>query len=161
MGPASNSAQLQPLRGMQEGSVDKAGRLKVNAKMVAHLAAGGFTEFWVTTLDERTIRIYPMPEWIETEKMLMAAQGAQAAQAKSALFFSDYYGDDAKFDSSNRMTIPTTLRKKFGMEDISVSLRVNKGHIEVLTPQMLENRFTEARSNAAQAVDELEAMGMR
>ena len=146
---------------MHEGSVDKAGRLKLSAKLTSHLAAGGFDEYWITTIDERTIRIYPMPEWIETEKLLQAAQGPQAARAKNVLFLANYYGDVAKIDGSNRMTIPTTLRKKLGLEDAAVTMWIDKGHIEVLTPQVIEERFTEARSGGKKDVEELEAAGMR
>lgn len=150
-----------PLRGMHEASVDKAGRIKLNGKMASHLAAAGFDLFWITSLDERTIRIYPMPEWIETEKLLQAAQGENAAKAKNLLFLANFYGDEAKMDGSNRLTIPTTLRKKLGLEDAAVSVWIDRGHLEVLTPQVIEERFTSARSNSTQDLSDMEALGMR
>ena len=159
MSTTANSGLLGPLRGMHEGSVDKAGRVKLSGKMAAHLS--GFELFWITTLDERTVRIYPMPEWMETEKMLTSAQGEQAAKAKNLLFLANYYGDEAKIDGSNRMTIPTTLRKKLGLEDAAVTMWVDRGHVEVLTPQVIEERFTQARSGGGQDLADLEAAGMR
>ena len=49
--------------GVPQASVDDKGRLKLPVEFIAYLEAFGGKKLFITTLDKRTGRIYPMSVW--------------------------------------------------------------------------------------------------
>lgn len=158
---ANRQVHLRPLRGYHGGSVDKAGRAKVPAKVLSHLReCGDLKKFWITTVYGNDMRIYPEAEWSQVEEHLLNPAPEQRQAFNDSRHNADYYGEDAELDSQNRLILPAKLRRKLEMEDASVLFRVMRGYIEVVLaePTAAHIESLEARSAENRAV--LEASGL-
>ncbi len=61
---------VEPPRGLRQASVDSKGRLKLPVAIKEYLAEFGDTKVFITSLDGRIARIYPISTWRENEKVL-------------------------------------------------------------------------------------------
>ena len=109
------------LRGNAETKIDEKGRLKVPAdfKKVFELECPE-SKFYITSVDGKTARIYPMDEWRRIEEKL-AKLGSFNAAKKKFLNKVNYYGQTVEMDGQGRLLLPQTLREAAGlMGDVSV-----------------------------------------
>jgi MraZ protein len=94
-------------------------------------------DVFVTSLTGESVRIYPMPIWLETERKL----SAMPANHPSRLKFLDrvnYYGQTVELDDQGRVVIPAHLRDSASIKgDVRVFGRID--HLEVWN----EERFTQ------------------
>jgi MraZ protein len=94
-------------------------------------------DVFVTSLTGESVRIYPIPIWLETERKL----SAMPANHPSRLKFLDrvnYYGQTAELDDQGRVVIPAHLRDSASIKgDVRVFGRID--HLEVWN----EERFTQ------------------
>ena len=94
-------------------------------------------DVFVTSLTGESVRIYPMPIWLETERKL----SAMPANHPSRLKFLDrvnYYGQTAELDDQGRVVIPAHLRESASIVgDVRVFGRID--HLEVWN----QERFTQ------------------
>ena len=102
------------LRGNISARIDDKGRLKVPAafRVLIHDQHG--SNLYVTSLNGESVRIYPMPVWLEIESRLAKVPSTHPARVK---FFDrvNYYGQQAEFDSQGRVLIHPRLRESAGM----------------------------------------------
>ena len=100
--------------------VDNKGRLKVPASLLAALKEFG-TEFFITSEDGDSVRIYPRQIWTEVEKRLVHLCSLNR-QRQKLLTRAKYFGQTVVMDDQGRALIPAVLRETARM----------KGEVDVL-----------------------------
>ena len=104
------------LRGNSPATVDEKGRLKLPSSFKAELETfaqgegGGAPRHYLTSLDGRSARIYPMPVWEAIEARLAALPSTSAAKRKF-LETTAYFGSEVEPDVQGRFVIPPILRE--------------------------------------------------
>ena len=97
------------MRGSAPARIDEKGRLKIPTIFRGAIQDKKGPDVFVTSLTGDSVRIYPMPVWLEIEKKL----SAMPANHPSRLKFLDrvnYYGQASELDSQGRVVIPQLLR---------------------------------------------------
>ena len=104
------------LRGNAPATVDEKGRLKLPTTFKADLEtfAGsegkGGMRHYLTSLDGKGARLYPMPVWEAIEARLEAVPGTNPAKRRF-LEVTAYYGSEVEPDAQGRFVIPPILRE--------------------------------------------------
>jgi len=104
------------LRGNAPATVDEKGRLKLPTTFKADLEsfAGGEGQeglrHYLTSLDGRGARLYPMPVWEAIEARLASVPGTNPAKRRF-LEVTAYYGSEVEPDAQGRFVIPPILRE--------------------------------------------------
>ena len=97
------------LRGNSPARIDDKGRLKVpNGFRVAIQDTHG-RELFVTSLTGESVRIYPMPVWLEIEQRLAQMPSTHPARQKF-LDRVNFFGQVAEIDPQGRVLIQPRLR---------------------------------------------------
>jgi DNA-binding transcriptional regulator/RsmH inhibitor MraZ len=140
---------VEPPRGFFAAHVDDKGRLKFPVELQQYFTAIGDEKFFVTSVDDRIARIYPISVWKGNEKVLdeLAAEDPDAAE--DLAFVSNDYGAEAKVDPQGRMTLPTDLRRALGLENQEVRLDCTGGVVNVYPKTEYEARRLRAKENLA------------
>jgi MraZ protein len=97
------------MRGSAPARIDDKGRLKIPTIFRGAIQDKKGPDVFVTSLTGDSVRIYPMPVWLEIENKL----SAMPANHPSRLKFLDrvnYYGQSSELDSQGRIVIPQLLR---------------------------------------------------
>jgi len=139
------------LRGNAPARIDDKGRLKVPTAFKVVVAAQYGRELFVTSLTGESVRIYPMPVWIEIERKLAQIPTTHPARLR---FFSrvNYYGQAAELDNQGRVLIHARLRESSGMTgDVDVFGQYD--HLEVwnherFVTKLANDPFTDADARA-------------
>ena len=107
-------------RGNSPARIDDKGRLKLPNGFRSLLHGKYGHEVFLTSLTGESVRIYPMPVWLETEEKL----GKMPSTHPSRLRFLDrvnYFGQAAELDTQGRVMIPVRLREAATMDgDVDV-----------------------------------------
>jgi MraZ protein len=120
-------------RGNNPATVDDKGRLKIPTGFKALLDEKYGQDFFVTSLDGRSVRVYPLPVWIKIEEKLAPLPSMNKAK-KRFLDRTNYWGQMARADTQGRILIPALLRESAGMQgEVAVM-----GHEEYLEVWSLE-----------------------
>jgi MraZ protein len=162
MGDAAHQPQppkIEPPLGMYPGRLDDRGRVKMPANFLQYFGALGETRFFVTSLDRRIAQIYTIPAWRETEKW-MANFRADAKAARNVAFNAADLGAEADLDNQGRILFSTELRRELGIENQPVRLYAYRGHIEVLSDKIYQERRSEASANPVDDVTKLDEAGL-
>ena len=108
------------LRGNCPATVDEKGRLKIPVAFKTFLDENYGTDFYVTSLDGLSVRIYPMLEWRQIEEKLKPLPSMNKS-VKKFLDRTNYYGQMARVDTQGRLLIPSVLRESAAMHgDVAV-----------------------------------------
>jgi MraZ protein len=131
------------LRGNSEAKIDEKGRLKIPAAFKKVLDEEcPQTKFYVTSMDGKTARVYPIEEWTQIEAKLKSSFDPSTAELK---FKVNYYGGEADMDSQGRVLIPQVLREKAAIGG-EVAVMGMTTYLEVCTSdrakQRAEHEFT-------------------
>jgi len=98
------------LRGNSPAKIDEKGRLKIpNGFRVAMQDAHG-RELFVTSLTGESVRIYPMPVWLDIEQRLAQMPSTHPARQKF-LDRVNFFGQVTEFDPQGRVLIQPRLRE--------------------------------------------------
>jgi MraZ protein len=125
------------LRGSAPARIDDKGRLKVPTIFRGVIQDQQGPDVFVTSVTGESVRIYPMPIWLETERKLLAMPSNHPSRLKF-LDRVNYYGQTAELDGQGRVVIPAHLRESASIVgDVRVLGRLD--HIEVWN----EERFTQ------------------
>ncbi len=98
------------LRGNYQAKVDEKGRLKIPASFLEELKEYG-NQFYITSPDGETARIYPMKVWNEIEDKLAKLPSAHKSKRKF-LMRTSYFGQVVELDAQGRVLMPSVLREK-------------------------------------------------
>ena len=103
-------------RGNSPATVDEKGRLKLPTSFKAELETfaqgegGGALRHYLTSLDGRSARLYPLPVWEAIEARLAALPSTSPAKRKF-LETTAYFGSEVEPDTQGRFVIPPILRE--------------------------------------------------
>jgi MraZ protein len=93
--------------------VDQKGRLKIPATLLPTLNQHG-TEFYITSENGDSVRIYPMQVWNQVEKRLKRLCSRNRNNEK-LLAHAKYFGSAVTVDKQGRVLIPIGLRRSAQM----------------------------------------------
>lgn len=102
------------LRGNYPARVDEKGRLKIPASFLSVIKESYGDEFFVTSVDGHTVRIWPLEVWSEIEERLAGVGSSHIAKQKF-LNAVNYFGQMVKLDKQGRLLIPPILRESAAM----------------------------------------------
>ena len=152
---------VEPPRGFFAAHVDEKGRLKLPVDVQTFL--GGFADdkLFVTSMDGRIARIYPISVWKGNEKVLeeLATEDPDAADALA--FVANDYGADAKIDPQGRITLPTDLRRALALENQEVRLDCTQSAINVYSNAEYEARKRQSSEKLADKLKSAKLKGFK
>jgi DNA-binding transcriptional regulator/RsmH inhibitor MraZ len=144
---------------MYASRVDEKGRLKLPAPFQAYLNGIAERKLFVTSLDRRIGKIYPMPYWRENERILKGYRSNPRA-AQIIAFNANDLGADAEMDSQGRVHLSQELRKELGVENSTVRVMVNNGPIEIYSESMYDAWKRAAIEGSEDALTALATAGL-
>ena len=97
------------LRGSAPARIDDKSRLKVPTIFRGAFQDDKGPDVFVTSLTGDSVRIYPMPVWMEIERKLSAVPSNHPSRLKF-LDRVNYYGQASELDGQGRVVIPQLLR---------------------------------------------------
>jgi MraZ protein len=97
------------LRGNSPAKIDDKGRLKVPNGFRVVIQKDHGSELFVTSLTGQSVRIYPMPVWLDVERRVALMPSTHPARQKY-LDRVNFYGQVAELDPQGRVLIQPRLR---------------------------------------------------
>lgn len=95
-------------------------------------------DVFITSLTGKSVRIYPMPVWLEVEERLRKMPPNHPTREKF-LDLVSYYGQTAELDTQGRLVISPLLRESASIVgDVRVVVRLD--HLEVWNENLLKQR---------------------
>lgn len=161
MEPEVNAAPVEPPRGIYPARVDDKGRLKLPVTFQQFLGASGDQRVFITSLDIRTARIYPISLWKENEKIFADQSADDPEAAEDVSFLANDLGADSELDAQGRVLMPTDLRRNLNLEAQPVWLECYQGGINVYSKDVYEERQRRSRENLAEKIKALKKKGLR
>jgi MraZ protein len=152
---------VEPPRGFFSAHVDDKGRLKLPVDLQQYLTAIGDEKFFVTSVDDRIARIYPISVWKGNEKVLEALATEDPDAAEALLFVTNDYGAEAKVDPQGRVMLPTDLRRALALENQEVRLDWSQGAINVYSKTEYEARKLKAKGSLAEKLKTAKLKGFK
>src|SRR5580658_1167109 len=150
----------EPPRSIAQASVDEKGRLKLPTEFVAYLKAVDGVKVFITTVDFRQVRIYPLPVWKRNENLLDdAAENAAAAERVERV--AKAYGGDAEIDGAGRVLLPAPLREEMGLEKQAVMVDVHKGRLNVVSKKVHDELVQVSRASLAEDLAAMVKIGFK
>lgn len=104
------------LRGNYRATVDGKGRLKIPTAFKSFLDENYGQDFFVTSMDGQSARIYPFPVWHRYEEKLAALPSMNKFK-KRFLDRTNYWGQMAHADAQGRILIPSLLRESAAIRE--------------------------------------------
>lgn len=154
------SPSAEPPRGTYQARVDEKGRLKLPAVFQQFLTDLGHSKVFITSLDTRTARIYPISVWKENETLFETSAEDPDAAADVALI-ANYFGADSDIDGQGRVLVPTELRRHLAIENQQVWLDYYSGAINIYGNEEYEQRRAKAMENIAAKLKGLKQRGLK
>jgi len=145
---------------MHDCQLDDKGRLKLPSTFQQFLTSIAEKKLFVTSLDRRIARIYPISVWRENEKLIEGFRD-RPQSARNVMFTAQDLGADAEMDSQGRVLFNTTLRKELDLQNQELHLYAYRGHIKVLTEAIYQERRQRASKTASESVELLERAGLK
>lgn len=140
--------------------MDRKGRLTLPSVFQQYLRDLGEHRVFITTLDKRTARIYPMSVWKDNEKFF--EEYTEDPQAAEDTAFTAYdMGDDGEPDAEGRLLLPQQLRRTLGLESQPVWLHCYKGRINVYSGEVYEAMKGRAAEGRMDKLRTLEQKGLK
>ena len=96
-------------RGGQPTRVDEKGRLKIPANFKHEIDEKYGAQFYITSLNGRVAKIYPLEVWEEIEAKLEKKPDLDPAK-RLFLERTNYYGQEVEMDAQGRVLLPGLLR---------------------------------------------------
>jgi MraZ protein len=128
------------MRGSAPARIDDKGRLKIPTLFRTDIQDRHGPDVFVTSVTGTSVRIYPMPAWLEVEHKL----SAMAANHPSRMKFLDrvsFYGQTGELDGQGRVVIPQHLRDSASIVgDVRVFGRID--HLEVWNEALFVQKLT-------------------
>lgn len=127
------------LRGNSPAKIDDKGRLKIPNIFRSLIQKEYGAEVFVTSVDGESVRIYPMPVWVEVERRLAKVPTTHPARRR---YFErvNFYGQAAEVDAQGRVLIPARLRESAHMLG-EVDVFGQFDHLEVWNHERFADRM--------------------
>ena len=144
-------------RGSYTAKVDGKGRLSLPTVFQEFF---GEEKLFVTSLDMRVARIYPLSLWEQNETLLYDAT-EDPEVAEDIAFTASHYGADADIDSQGRVLLPTELRRALNLESQTVWLDRFQGGVNVYGKEVYEERLRRATDNLPAKLIAMKKRGLK
>jgi MraZ protein len=105
-----HSGLVGVLRGNAPAKIDDKGRLKVPNAFRAVIQKDHGSDLFVTSLTGQSVRIYPMPVWLDVERRLAQVPSTHPARQRF-LDRVNFFGQVAELDPQGRVLIQPRLRE--------------------------------------------------
>ena len=128
------------LRGNAPAKIDDTGRRKVPNAFRAVIQKDHGSDLFVTSLTGQSVRIYPMPVWIEIENQLAKVPSTHPARQRF-LDRVNFYGQVAELDPQGRVLIQPRLREAAQMNG-EVDVLGQQSFLEVWNHERLVARLS-------------------
>jgi MraZ protein len=151
----------EPPRGSYSAHVDDKGRLKLPVNFQEYLGRIGDDKLYVTSVDDRIARIYPISVWQGNEKVLEELASSNPDAAEALFFVANDYGAEAKVDPQGRVTLPTDLRRTMTLENQEVRVDWSQGAINVYSKAEYEARRRRAKEGLAESLKAAKLKGFK
>jgi MraZ protein len=150
----------EPPHSIAQASIDDKGRLKLPAEFAAYLKAVDGARVFITTVDFRQVRIYPLPVWKHNENLFdSAAENAGAAERLA--WIAKAFGGDAEVDAAGRVLLPSTLREAMGLEKQAVMVDVHKGRLNVVTKKVHDEQMQVFKASLGEDLAAMVKLGFK
>ena len=150
---------VEPPRGMYPGRLDEKGRVKLPATFQQYFGALREKTLFVTSLDRRTAQIYTLQGWRDAEKFFQTYR-EDPELARRVAFNAADLGAETEMDSQGRVLFSPELRRELGIEGQPVRMYGFRGHLEVLSEKIYEQRRQDAAKVGPADIDKLERAGL-
>lgn len=157
----SQGAKVDAPSNVAQASLDDKFRLKLPAEFVTFLDSINGRTVFITTLDNRLGRIYPIWLWQDNLRILENTTDDPEA-AESLAYMAKVNGDTATIDGNGRVLLPSALRDALGLagkEPLWVEAHNNS--INIFTKRVHEERMQTAAANAAENLRKLKKLGFK
>jgi DNA-binding transcriptional regulator/RsmH inhibitor MraZ len=155
----SQASEIEIPEGMYPSRMDDRGRVKLPVLFQKYLEEFKDKRLFVTSLDRRIARVYPIIRWKQTKKFMETYSGDPKV-AKHMAFNAADLGAITEMDSQARVLFSPELRRELRMEDQPVHLYANRGHIKVFTQAVYDEDKLAAAAKAAAELEQLDLAGM-
>ncbi len=149
----------EPPLSIASAKVDDKGRLKLPSDSLDWCKKSNILKVFVTTLDKRTFRIYSIPGWKSTLKLL-EGPGEHAKAGADLALIAKVYGGESEIDAQGRILLPSALRQLLGLESQPVWLNHVAGRIDGATNMVHETRMQNASTNLDDKVETFLKLGL-
>jgi MraZ protein len=127
------------LRGNSPAKIDDKGRLKVPNGFRTVIQKDHGPNLFVTSLTGQSVRIYPMPVWMDVERKLAQVPSTHPARQRF-LDRVNFYGQVAELDPQGRVLIQPRLRESATMTG-EVDVLGQQSYLEVWNHERLVARL--------------------
>ena len=128
------------LRGNSPAKIDDKGRLKVPNGFRTVIQKDHGSNLFVTSLTGQSVRIYPMPVWLDIERRLAQVPSTHPARQRF-LDRVNFYGQVAVLDPQGRVLIQPRLRESALMNG-EVDVLGQQSYLEVWNHERLVARLS-------------------
>ena len=128
------------LRGNAPAKIDDKGRLKVPNAFRTAIQKDHGSQLFVTSLTGQSVRIYPMPVWVEIESRLGKVPSTHPARQRF-LDRVNFYGQVAELDPQGRVLVQPRLRDAAQMSG-EVDVLGQQSFLEVWNHERLVARLS-------------------
>jgi MraZ protein len=158
--PKPPSPTVDPPLGTYSAKVDDRGRLKLPADFKEFLASFGDNRVFITSLDERTLQLYPIAVWRYNLEFLMNySEDPEASQ--SVAIIANANGCGSVIDDQGRVLLPQDIRRRLNLENTTVHLDCYRNQVNIIGPDVVEERLRRARVNLEQKLATLKKAGFQ
>jgi MraZ protein len=127
------------MRGSAAARIDDKGRLKVPTVFRSVIQSQQGLDVFVTSVSGESVRIYPMPEWLDVERRLLEMPMSHPSRLKF-LDRVNYFGQASELDNQGRIVIPPHLRESASIVgEVRVFGRIS--YLEVWNGQMFAQKL--------------------
>lgn len=147
-------------RGRFNGRLDDKARLKLPTVFAQYFNGLPERKLFLTSLDRHTASLYPIAEWRVNEKFFDSYHDNPEA-AEVILFNAQDLGGDVEMDGQNRITVHPDLRRELGLENTELHLIAVRGHIEIMTDALYQEKRLRSAETTATHLNEVKKAGLR
>jgi MraZ protein len=134
-------------RGNIPTRVDEKGRLKLPADFKRQVEEEYGPRFYITSVDGKRARLYPMKEWEAVEASLMKMSPMDPVRERF-LDVTTYYGQMVEMDAQGRLLIPQLLRDLAMIkDDVEVMGKIER--LEVVKKEVFQGQLDGTGAPAA------------
>jgi MraZ protein len=156
---SENTNSVEAPHSIAQAKVDDKGRLKLPSESLEWCKKSNVINVFITTLDKKTVRIYPIPVWKST-LILLEGAGEHAKAGAELARIAKYYGGDAEIDAQGRILLPAVLRTAMGLGSEGVCLEHLKGRIDFTKKTVHDALMQVAETNLDEKVETFGKLGI-
>jgi len=127
------------LRGNHPARIDDKGRLKVPNGFRTIVEAQWGSELFVTSVTGESVRLYPMPVWLEIERRLAEVPSTLPSKQRF-LDRVNFFGQAVAMDRQGRVLVPQLLRESAAMAG-EVSVLGQQSYLAVWNLKRLQDHL--------------------